>query len=349
MLQWANEYDCKWLKDKDVNSFVVKVAVMKLATPLSLKDFALSSKNCVDIVSVSEKITEKSKEVKEAFAEEIASMNKEKILFLNLVCLLIPLDPEIIKALYGKYCNEFGLDAERNPFDLLEVHFCAKINRETMPNREETEFRFTHPVYEEGIVTSWNRIEVRSSFLETADWLVKYENPRVRGSCGLSLVKNFEEVAFKNEAKKIIETVLCDKKAGARYGVAESISYYFKGISIELALQYLEIMSRDRNSSIRATVVEIIDSFISKIPMQRVLKFLTQGLEDKAAWVRLNAADTIMHNIEDLPKDLVIAAFDCLKKLSEYSGWHIRYLAFLSFQGFQERLKQRIFDTNEPS
>ena len=336
LLNWAKEYGCKWSESEPLKSLVAEKATQKLPTPLSMRDFALSSRSHNDLFNIELLIKKKSKEVKETFAEEITNMTKEKLLFLTLVNILQPVSSEIIKEVYLRKSKELGLDFERNSFELLEIQFNSKINQEKAWSDDRTLFHFTHPSYEEGIVVSWNKNGIHPFFLSIMESLLKEENPRVRGSCGLSLIKNFEDNSFQDEAKQLIHNVLNDKKADARFGVAEGIRHFYSSIPPLVGLEYLGTMSRDRNSSIRAAAIETVGAYINNIPIDQVLRLIKQGLEDRAARVRLATVTVVRQNLKSLPKELILKALEVNKQLTDYTGWFISYFASMLYNGFEE-------------
>lgn len=331
LLEWATEFDCKWLQIEDLKSFVIAEAGKKLATPLSLRDFALASKDCDDLSSLNSIIKEKSKEVKEAFAEEIAKMNKEKVMFLSIVYILHRLGDEKIEAMYNKKCKEFGLDSETNPFEYLKEQFKSRITQDP----QDTGFEFTHPSYEEGLVKSWNRIEVKNFFHKIITSLSKEDDPHVRGLLGFALIKNFSEILFQNEVRQLVENLLNDSKVLTRAGVAYAIRYYFDGLPFKLSLKYIERMTRDKNREIRAAAIDTIGEHFQKFPKEQSLVLLSKALDDKAAYVRLATVFCVRRNMQELPKDIVKTALKRCGELSHYSGWFISYFASLDYHAFK--------------
>jgi len=246
-----------------------------------------------------------------------------------------------IRSIYDTICQKLRLDAESNPFDALEKHFAYKIKSST----EETKFEFTHPSYEEGLVLSWNRTEVKPFLIKVINELVKNENPVVRGSCGLTLVKNFADISFKEEAKRVIFAVLRDKSAVARYGVAQSIQYNLDEVPLDLAIDCFELMSHDRHRENRASIVSAVGRNYDRFPPEKALTVISQGLEDRAAYVRLTAVGEVRHNMDKLPNQIVLKAIEVCEDLSRnYKGWFISYFASITESSFRkefEKLKNR--------
>jgi len=329
---WATEFDCRWLHKKDLKSSVIVLACKTITSPLGLWDFALASRDYDDIVTISSMIQEKSKEVKEAFAEEIARMKKEKIIFLSLVYVLHRLKAKRIRTIYTNKCDEFGLDSEKNPFDYLMRHFMSKVSQD----QQDAHFYFTHSTYEEGLVLSWNRIEVRASILKLLKGLIKEDDPFVRGSCGFCLTKNFAEISFKNEAKSLIKAVLHDKSAIARGGVALATRY----TPISLALELFETMATDSHREIRGEAVRLVRENFKRIPTEESLRFISRSLEDRAASVRLSTVELVEDYMKDLPEEVVTKALECCKELCNYSGYTLSYFANIIYVIFREKVQK---------
>jgi len=336
LLNWATEFGCQWLQKKELKSFVIKETSEKLNTPLSLKDFAFASKDCSDVKMISSFIKEKSKETKEAFAEEIAKMNREKVLFLSVIYILPVLKMNEIETIYYKTCKKFRLDPEINSFEYLQKWFETKITSDP----QKTGFEFTHPSYEEGLIQSWNRIELKNLVLKILNELIKDDNSVVRGSCGFRLIENFEEISFKDEAKLLVDKIVHDKKAVARYGVASAIGYYFSRLPKSLALRCLDTIAEDRNREIRAIAPKIIGEHFNKIPKQKSLKLISKSLEDRAAWVRLSAVSSVMGNMEELPEEVVMTALTRCRELCNFSGGFISYFASLTYRHFEKEVEK---------
>ncbi len=259
-------------------------------------------------------------------------MEKEKILFLSLAH-IIYLKPEEVKSVYEKYCQKLGLDFKTYSFSALQTEFDYKVRF----SMEESKLEFTHPSYEEGVVASWNRVEVKSFLIELLAALVKDDQSMVRGSCGLILVKDFADLSFKDEAKKIIHLVLHDKNAQTRAGVAQSIEHFSAEMPIDIVLDCLETMRKDKHREIRATAINVIArNLFARVPNDKVVDFLSQGLEDRAAWVRLITVGAVRANMKILPEKIVLRAISCCKDLTHYSGWLISYFAWLSIHTFEE-------------
>jgi hypothetical protein len=282
LVLWAMHFGCKWLENTDFAVSVVQLATKSLATPLSLRDFASESVQSVDLETIKAIISKKSKETKNAFAEEITQMHKESLLFFSIVCLLQPIEPVKLEQLYTDLCKDFQLDLDSNSFNDLENQYDSKIRRDDA----HSELSFKHPSYEEGVVNCWNKSGISKFLLEIIQKLMKDDQPRVRGSCGYSLLKFYSDIEFKNNANEIIHRVIKDEKAEARRGVAEAVSVYFSSIPLTLSLDLLSLTVSDNNRFVRRYGIEAVASNFVKLPNDFAVKAISEALNDRAAEVR---------------------------------------------------------------
>jgi hypothetical protein len=331
---WAEEYGCEWLKNKPLKSLVAIVARNNLATPLSYQDFAFASKNLVEIDELQRLAVTKSREVREAFAEEISEMPQQKILFLSLFLFFGRLDRNIIAELYNKLCKRLELNSEEYPFEYLLEWFFPKI----VHNDIHDLFEFTHPSYEEGVVRSWSMRKVESFFIRTINLLVEEKNPRVRGWVGFFLTMNYQEIS--SEAQEIIYKIRSDKKANARKAIVDATKANFINLPINVAIENLEIIVKDKNRYIRSVGMDIIADNFNRIPRRKSLLIISNGITDKAAYVRLNAVRAVYFLAEMLPKKLVLNAFKCNEELTNFSNWYISYISSIFLFNFQKKLEE---------
>jgi hypothetical protein len=304
----------------------------------------LTSKDDVDAAKIIGVINEKSKLISAAFAEEIAKMPKEKVLFLSLVLILNKLKPEIIKNVYNIISKDLSLNFYPDIFETMENQFSAKISLE---ERRAIEgggfyFGFAHPSYEEAIVISWNKPEIRGFVLEIFNALIREKQPEIRGWCGLILTKNLSVISFRKEAKNLILKVLNDKKAVTRYGVALAIKRFFQNIPADDRINYLKLLLKDKHREIRAASLETVNRNFADIPLEKSLEIISKGLKDRAAYVRLEAVGCVRSNMNALPERLVLKALKINKELCDYSGWFISYMAELTFSGFEQKVNERL-------
>ena len=342
LLNWAREFDCRWLSIEALKTAILFGTSKRLTTPLSLWDFAFSSRDCINPAELDELIKEKSKAVKASFAEEIAQMPQEKILFLSLISILGNSKPIIIKTVYHSICEHLRLnDSLQTSFEALEKQFVAKVTLSNKGSLDREYYVFTHPSYEEGVINSWNRDEVKNLILQTLNLLVKDTDPLVRGCCGLSLITNFEEVSFKDEARTLIKAILYDKKALTRLGIALGLDSSFKNIPITIGLEFVRLLMKDRNGEIRAQVISTVASNFGSIPFKDGIEIVSLALEDRSARVRFEAVRCVKIYCDSFPIALALRALEVNEKLCNYGGWFISYLSGFMYEDLKKKIEER--------
>lgn len=338
LLNWATEFDCKWLYINKLKSYIINEGINYLQTPLSISNFAFSSKNCLNIEFIKDIIKIKSKETKNVFTEEILCMEKEKELFLNLIYILQNVINIIeLNKIYNNICEKFKLNLEDNSFEYLKEWFKTKISINKYEDRDSLEFN--HPLYEEGLIQSWNNN--KKFILDIFKVLINNKLHYIRGVCGYVMIKNYYEILFKKEAELIIENILLDKNAITRAGVAIAIQQHFNTLPLELGLKYLHILLKDRHRENRSKAVETIKKFYKLIPHEESMNIIKKGLEDRAAYVRLTAVSCVTSLLDELPEEISRMALKRCKELCNYSGWFISYFAHMTFYHLKERIEKK--------
>ena len=336
LTKWAKAFDCKWLERDQLKRSIIEEASGKLQTPLSIRDFAFASKQCVDLSELMSLMASKSKETPRAFAEEIKHMEKEKVLFLLVVFVLQRLEPGVVEDVYTRLCKKLGLNLEANSFSHLKHWFRNKV----VPHREWRGFEFTHPSYIEGIVASLAVRKVTNFALTVFSHLLEETNPFVRGFVGFTLVGHFGEIASMGKMRRLIDRTLKDKKVRTRIGPATAIRKNFAKLPEQLSQRYLMIMMGDTNRFVRKRAIYTIDDNFNKISENERLEFLYKGMDDRAADVRLATASCIDRHVGELPVDLIQKALDHEKELREYSGWDVRDYAHIVYNVLRERIDE---------
>jgi len=333
LINWSKYFNAKWLQKKEIKDAVIKNALRTLKTPLSIRDFAIEALNIEDLNVIKSIINKKSKETKKSFAEEVKNMNYERILFLSLNYILFSIEQNEIKTIYNEICLKNNLNAIKNNYEDLLQEFKYKIR---ISERNE----FAHPSYEEGLVESWNYSEVFNFIIQVMNSLIKNKDPIVRGLVGFTLTENYGLIDKKEAIEPIILSVLKDKKADARLGVAMAASFYPKEIPLQFKIDLINRFIKDRHREIRACALNMISNDFELIPCDLRLNIIRQGLNDRAAFVRLEAVITVRSHLKSLPKEMVLNALECNKALLDYSGWFIRFIASIYYPIFKKEVEE---------
>ena len=321
---WVFEFDCKWLNKLEVP--VIKLASKKLVTPLSLWDFAASSKNITELSDLLELIDEKAKAVQASFAEEIAKMSTESILYLSLIVLLDGASCEVIIKTFKKLVLVLNVNKHSsNSFEALEKNFSSKVFLEH-EDGDEDYYHFTHPSYEEGVLNSWKREEVKDFIIEILKLLKDDSAPFVRGICGLNIIKNMNYLPSEEIAQNLVLDILGDKNYNTRLGIALGLESSFSKLSSVLRLELLRLLLRDLNGEIRGRAISIVSNNYDKISDLEVINIINKALEDRSGSVRFEAVRCVEINFENFSKDLVSKALTTIKDLRNHTDYKISYL-----------------------
>jgi hypothetical protein len=326
LLNWASEFNCKWLFDEIKKIVVVSEVNSRLSTPLSVWEFVVSSQDSDNLDEIERIIQEKSKIIRASFAEEIVQMPQQHIVYLTVACIFANYDHHYLTETYDNICNKLNID-QKYPMELLEELFSKKIIIEARPWSNRSICRFSHPSYEEGIVDSWNRYEIQPLFLKIIKILSQDSEPVIRGFCGLCLMKNYDSIESKKIVEELINRTIKDKVALTRFGLAQGLEVSFRKIPFDTALYYIDILLHDRNGQIRNQVIRIVSNNMDIIPYETVNKILTQSLEDRAAMVRIDTIQSIRRNYDLHPISLIKKALATNSVLCNSSIWLVNEMA----------------------
>lgn len=142
LLKWAKSKKCIWLRYNNLKRFILELLENEenLPTPLSIKDFVVSTVAITDPSELSCIIKEKSMEASRSFAKELRAMADDKILFL-LFPFVHALPTEFVKAEYEKMVKSLVI---KEPWDFEEVLEWFKDDKIDV---SEGRIRFSHPSY----------------------------------------------------------------------------------------------------------------------------------------------------------------------------------------------------------
>jgi hypothetical protein len=79
-----------------------------------------------------------------------------------------------------------------------------------------------------------------------------------------------------------------------------------------------------------------------KIPREVALSFLERGLEDRAAIVRLQTIGYVRNHLSEVPDRLLTKTLETNEKLTNYSGWFIRFFAEIEKRILEEEIGEVI-------
>jgi hypothetical protein len=149
---WAKAEDCKWILDIELREFIFShmTSVRTLPTPLSIRDFAVSTKNVTNKGDLKKLIWEKSEETAKSFAKEIESMTDDKMLFLSLLLITKEIEKRIMRELYSDLVRDLNVRNALN-FDRV-VNWFRDDKIEIYLDSDDKEYViFSHPSYSKAL------------------------------------------------------------------------------------------------------------------------------------------------------------------------------------------------------
>jgi uncharacterized phage infection (PIP) family protein YhgE len=262
LLNWAEEENCKWIRNKELKDFVLEAIKDEkgLPTPLSIKNFAVATFDVEKEDELREKIEEKSKETEKAFAEEIKNMTDDKILFLSFPFIYKSFKVEFVRVTYQELVKELNLKYAWEFGRIFNWFYEDKINI------SEKYIGFSHPSYfealpyllvEDGYITRINR-EIFSKLLlklsekdeaagavasavaanfgklpeDVRNLLFKLsEKEEVAWAVALAVIDNFDELPENVRNNLLLKL---SEKDEAAEGVASAVAYNFDELPEEV-------------------------------------------------------------------------------------------------------------------
>jgi hypothetical protein len=145
-IRWAKKERCSWIKNRRLKYYVTESLSddSVLPTPLSIRDFALSTVQTNNLQALETKIQEKSIETERAFAKEIQEMSDDKFIFLFFP-LITSFEDKFIRDLYEEMIKEFKIE---NAWDFITVYKWFSGDKISTINKY---IGFSHPSYSQAI------------------------------------------------------------------------------------------------------------------------------------------------------------------------------------------------------
>lgn len=143
LLNWAEAEGCKWLENYTIKKSILKLMENEgiLSTPLSMKDFAITTVKTENKDELIRLIHEKSMETSKQFAQEIMHMKHDKLLFLSLIFIPNKIEIDLAEKKYNELKIKLNLDQPWEFTRLLNWFKKDKINL------HEKKLEFSHPSY----------------------------------------------------------------------------------------------------------------------------------------------------------------------------------------------------------
>ena len=147
LLLWAESKNCRWLEEAHLRNVVLKKLRKRrnLPTPLSIRNFVISTIATTEEKELIEKIEEKSKETARSFADEIENMQCDKVLFLSSLFVFKLVRINLARKIYEKLVDELDI---REPLEFEKVLNWFKDDKLDVSKKN---IRFSHPSYYEAL------------------------------------------------------------------------------------------------------------------------------------------------------------------------------------------------------
>ena len=314
--EWADIKGCKWLEDKELKNVVFDYIKDngKLPTPLSIHNFAETSKNIIKKDVLCESIEINSRETKRVFADEIKKLHEDRILFLSFPFISEYLDINLIKDGYNaltkildiKYSNNFDEilksehRVERYTFEIFGPCHTSTGLRESL--------KFVHQSYPETLPYALDEPKVNKIFSSVLVKLSEYPHRSARIGVAHSVANNFDK--FPELARELILKLSKDEDIFVRQRVAYSVANNFDKFP-ELAKELLIQLSKEK-SLVRIRVVKAVGGNFDKFP-ELSRELLTKLSKDKNSVVREGVVKAVDDNFDKFPE----LARELLLKLSK--------------------------------
>jgi len=151
LLNWSQKERCRWLGDREATALVLQAIESEatLPTPLSIRNFVLSSVKVVEMATLSKKLKEMSQDTERVFAKEIETMTRDKKLFLSFLFSRAVMDIRVFRKNYEELAHSLKLGNHWRFSKLLDWFRRDKVK---VCRSSECEFvEFCHPSYLEAI------------------------------------------------------------------------------------------------------------------------------------------------------------------------------------------------------
>ncbi len=242
MLLWSKFENCKWMRKKHLRELILETLENHniLSTPLSIKDFVMSTKNATRVKELRSEIISKSRTTAENFAAEITRMEDDKILFLAFLFIRDRVELYRVRTDYQALVNKLGIDNAWTIDKMIEWFENDKIHH-TQHN-----LSFSHESYAEAFqILLENKAHphinkiIKSVTLELFNHGETIVNSSWRDIAGF-VAKNYTHLDV--DLKNILVRMLEKSSSIAKKSVAESIRIYYDKLPNDTRNSLLRIL-----------------------------------------------------------------------------------------------------------
>ena len=257
LISWAKLKGCEWLKNSQLKKSVLDYLKNNkyLPTPLSIRQFVISSSHVAELNKLKDKIKEKSEDTTEAFAKEVENMSYDKVLFLS-----FPFIHDFKVSFVKKVFNELAKDLNIKTYGFDEILEWFKEDKIDIRGKK---IKFTHPSYldskrylffKRGKPTETNR-KIFSKVIEK----ISEKGEREKLIIILTIVNNFDILTSKSH--ELLKNLVKDEKCGTLAAI--SIVNRLDECSDKLKKLLFRLL---RNEKIATHVVMFISDMSKRLP-----------------------------------------------------------------------------------
>jgi len=317
LLKWAEKENCRWIDNEKLKELVLNFIKDEtiLPTPLSIKDFAIATRNITTSKEIEEKIKEKSKETAKSFANEIKNMSDDKILFLSFPFISSRFEVDFIKIEYEKLVKELKI---KNAWEYERILSWFKEDKINVTEH----ISFSHPSYSEalehllvehGHVTRVNK----EIFIKVLNKLSNNNNEKAWDVAWT--VKQYFDMLPMNSRNELL--IRLSNKEHAAWGVTTVVTENYDKLPENVRNLLFKLSEIEETSG---DVAGVIEQKFNKLPENVRNELLTKlsGKENAARGVTL----AITKNYKKLPENVRSIIFKLIDK-KETAGYLVRSIA----------------------
>jgi hypothetical protein len=267
LLKWAEAKGCIWLENARLKNLVVeKIDEEKnLPTPLSIRDFAVSTATIMDRKQLIQKIEQKSEETERSFAREIENMTNDKILFLSFP-FIHSFHISTIKREYKSLIKKLGI---KNPSSLTTILEWFQDDKIDASNNT---IWFSHPSYYSALQHVLMKDGQPTFISERIFGKVLYELSKKYPTNVARTVAYHSDKLVEKERNLILFELA--KHASADWAIACAITRSFRKLSENVRDLLLEVSRTGNPWNVAWGIMENIETYPSNV--EEVLLWLAE-------------------------------------------------------------------------
>ena len=305
LLKWAEKENCKWLKEQELRHFILESIKYEkiLSTPLTIKDFAVATKNITAEDEFKKIIETKSKETAKSFSNEIKNMSPDKILFLSFPFISSWFTVDFIKMEYDELVKDLNI---KDAWVFEKILTWFKDDKINISEFYHKNIAFSHPSYSEALehLLFENGYITQTIEIFTKVLFKLSDKEEASGFVARFIKENFDKIP-KNVRNDLL--IKLSFKEGASEYVAEAIAANFDTLP-ENIRNLLIKLSEEKN--VTGDVARAVAANFDTLP-ENIRNLLFKLSEEKN--VTGDVARAVAANFDTLPENIRNLLF----KLSE--------------------------------